>query len=71
MQIAATAEFVDARFSLKMAHTLTYCLPLDNLLLLYDLEFSRQSVELDIPYKSALKHSPILSLRTIGPMKTM
>ncbi len=36
LRISVTAQFVDAGFSLQMAHTLTYCLPLDDFLHVYD-----------------------------------
>ncbi|MBX7199048.1 MAG: MerR family transcriptional regulator [Rhodospirillaceae bacterium] len=36
LRIAITAHLVDAGFSLQMAHTVTYCLPLDDLLHAYD-----------------------------------
>jgi hypothetical protein len=36
LRIGITAQFVEAGFSLKMAHTLTYCLPLNDLLYAYD-----------------------------------
>jgi hypothetical protein len=38
LRIAVTAQFVEAGFSLQMAHTITYCLPLDDLLYVYDPE---------------------------------
>jgi hypothetical protein len=41
LRISVTAQFVEAGFSLQMAHTLTYCLPLDDLLYLYDPEVIR------------------------------
>ena len=47
MRIAATTEFVEAGFSLQMAHTLTYCLPLDDLLALYDPDFLKNNVNLN------------------------
>jgi hypothetical protein len=49
MRVAATAEFFEAGFSLQMAHTLTYCLPLDVMLQLYDPEFIKQNVNLKNP----------------------
>lgn len=36
LRISATTQFAAAGFSLQMAHTLTYCLPLDSLVTLYD-----------------------------------
>ena len=36
LRISVTAQFVEAGFSLQMAHTLTYCLPLNDLLYAYD-----------------------------------
>jgi hypothetical protein len=36
LRISVTAQFFDAGFSLRMAHTLTYCLPLDDMLQRYD-----------------------------------
>lgn len=36
LRIAVTAQFVEAGYSLQMAHTLTYCLPLDDLLNTFD-----------------------------------
>jgi len=36
LRISVTAQFVEAGFSLQMGHTLTYCLPLDDLLYMYD-----------------------------------
>jgi hypothetical protein len=36
LRISVTAQFVEVGFSLQMAHTLTYCLPLDDLLYAYD-----------------------------------
>jgi len=45
LRIAVTAQFVDAGFSLQMAHTLTYCLPLDDLLHVYDPAKMRTVVE--------------------------
>jgi hypothetical protein len=41
LRISVTAQFVNAGFSLQMAHTLTYCLPLDDLLYVYDPDFIR------------------------------
>jgi hypothetical protein len=39
LRISVTAQFFDAAFSLQMAHTLTYCLPLDDMLQRYDPTF--------------------------------
>jgi hypothetical protein len=36
LRISVTAQFFDAGFSLQMAHTLTYCLPLDDMLQRFD-----------------------------------
>jgi hypothetical protein len=36
LRISVTAQFVEAGFSLQMSHTITYCLPLDDLLYAYD-----------------------------------
>ncbi|HEX3861798.1 MAG TPA: hypothetical protein VHY35_08925 [Stellaceae bacterium] len=36
LRVSVTAQFVEVGFSLQMAHTLTYCLPLDDLLYAYD-----------------------------------
>lgn len=36
LRISVTAQFVEAGFTLQMAHTLTYCLPLDDLLNTFD-----------------------------------
>ena len=55
MRIAVTAAFVDAGFSLKMAHTLTYCLPLDDMLSLYDPEFIDRYVDLENPNERHIK----------------
>src|SRR5215469_2003711 len=52
MRIAVTAEFVEAGFSLQMAHTLTYCLPFDDMLRLYDPEFLKKHFD--------VAHSPNL-----------
>jgi hypothetical protein len=41
LRISVTAQFFDAGFSLQMGHTLTYCLPLDDLLYAYDPEIIR------------------------------
>jgi hypothetical protein len=41
LRVSATAQFVEAGFSLQMGHTLTYCLPLDDLLYAYDPEIIR------------------------------
>ena len=38
LRIAVTAQFIEAGYSLQMAHTLTYCLPLDDLLHVYDVD---------------------------------
>jgi hypothetical protein len=38
LRISVTAQFASAGFSLQMAHSLTYCIPLDQLLSLYDPE---------------------------------
>jgi hypothetical protein len=38
LRISVTAQFADAGYSLQMAHTLTYCVPLDGVLSLYDPE---------------------------------
>jgi hypothetical protein len=40
MRVATTAEFFAAGFSLQMAHTLIYCLPLEPMLRLYDEPFN-------------------------------
>lgn len=45
LRIAVTAQFVSAGFSLQMAHTLTYCLPLDDLLHVYDPAKMRAVIE--------------------------
>jgi len=55
MRIALTAEFFEAGFSLQMAHTLTYCLPFDDMLALYDPEFLSNKVDLSIPANAQLK----------------
>ena len=41
LRISVTAQFVEAGFSLRMAHTLTYCIPLDDLLYTFDPEIIR------------------------------
>lgn len=41
LRISVTAQFVEAGFSLQMGHTLTYCLPLDDLLYFYDPDIIR------------------------------
>lgn len=41
LRISVTAQFVEAGFSLQMAHTLTYCIPLDDLLYVFDPEMIR------------------------------
>lgn len=38
LRISVTAQFASSGFSLQMAHTLTYCIPLDSLLSMYDPE---------------------------------
>src|SRR5262249_55086916 len=38
LRITATAQFTAAGFSLQMAHTLTYCVPLDGLMGIFDPE---------------------------------
>lgn len=55
MRVAATAEFFEAGFSLQMAHTLTYCLPLDDMLRLYDPEFIQKHVNLNDPKEKHVK----------------
>jgi DNA-binding transcriptional MerR regulator len=45
LRISTTAQFADAGFSLQMAHTLTYCFPLDHLVTLYDPENLRTALE--------------------------
>jgi hypothetical protein len=45
LRISTTAQFADAGFSLRMAHTLTYCFPLDRLVTLYDPETLRTGIE--------------------------
>jgi hypothetical protein len=55
MRVAATAEFFEAGFSLQMAHTLTYCLPLDYLLQPYDPEFIKKHVNLKDPKEAHIK----------------
>jgi len=47
LRISVTAQFVETGFSLKMAHTLTYCLPLDDLLYVYDPEFLERMLDAD------------------------
>jgi hypothetical protein len=55
MRIALTAEFFEAGFSLQMAHTLTYCLPFDDMLALYDPKFLSEKVDLNKPENAQLK----------------
>jgi len=55
MRVAVTAEIFDAGFSLQMAHTLTYCLPLDDLLKFYDPDFLRKKLDLNDPRNARLK----------------
>jgi hypothetical protein len=45
LRISVTAQFVEAGFPLQMAHTLTYCLPLDDLLYAYDPEIIRTHIK--------------------------
>jgi hypothetical protein len=45
LRISATAQFAGAGFSLQMAHTLTYCFPLDRMVTLYDPEVLKQALE--------------------------
>jgi hypothetical protein len=52
MRIAVTAEFVESGFSLQMAHTLTYCLPFDDMLNLYDPDFMKKHF--------VIAHSPVI-----------
>lgn len=47
MRVAVTAELVYAGFSLQMSHTLTYCLPFDDLLMVYDPAFIAAHVDLE------------------------
>lgn len=47
MHVAATAEFFEAGFSLQMAHTLAYSLPLDDMLRLYDPEFIKAHINVN------------------------
>jgi hypothetical protein len=55
MRIAVTAEFVEAGFSLQMGHTLTYCLPFDDMLNLYDPEFLKKHIKVeDSPHVRAM-----------------
>jgi hypothetical protein len=49
LRIAVTAEFFQAGFSLQMAHTITYCLPLDDMLTLYQEDFVEQYAKTDYP----------------------
>jgi len=49
MRIAVTAEFHRSGFSLQMAHTLTYGLPLDDMLASYDRTFIDRHVDLGDP----------------------
>ncbi len=45
LRISVTAQFVEAGFSLQMAHTLTYCLPLDDFLYVYEPDFIRSHLK--------------------------
>lgn len=49
MRIAVTAEFARVGLSLRLAHTLTYCLPLDDMLKPYDPAFIEEHVNLADP----------------------
>ncbi len=49
LRIAVTAEFVRAGFSLQMAHTITYCLPIDDMLTLYQEDFAAKFAEIGYP----------------------
>lgn len=60
LRISVTAQFVEAGFSLQMAHTLTYCLPLDDLLYVYDPEV----LALFIAKKPELYEEDLLSVLT-------
>jgi hypothetical protein len=55
MRVAVTAEFFEAGFSLQMAHTLTYCLPLDDMLRLFDPEFIERYADLSAPPERHIK----------------
>jgi hypothetical protein len=55
MRIAVTAEFFEAGFSLQMAHTLTYCLPFDDLLHIYDPKFLVENVDQQSPKDAYLR----------------
>jgi hypothetical protein len=55
MRVAATAEFFEAGFSLQMAHTLSHCLPLDDMLRFYDPHFIEQNVDLKDPKEKHVK----------------
>lgn len=55
MRVAVTSEFVDAGFSLQMAHTLTYCLPLDDMLAVYNPAFIERHVDLNDPKEAHIK----------------
>jgi hypothetical protein len=52
LRISITAQFVEAGFSLQMAHTLTYCLPLDDLLYLYDPKYLMEVMAQEKPDES-------------------
>lgn len=62
MRVAVTAEFFEAGFSLQMAHTLAYCLPLDDMLRLFDPDFIERHIDLDDPKEKHIKR--LLSART-------
>jgi hypothetical protein len=54
MRIAVTAQFVEANFSLQMAHTLSYCLPFDDILQFFDPDFLKD-IDLEDPKEAHTK----------------
>ncbi len=58
LRICVTSELAAEGYSLQMAHTLAYCLPLTNLMLYFDPEYSKvfaRRTSADSPQKNLLK----------------
>jgi hypothetical protein len=68
LRVCVTTQFFDAGFSLRMAHTLTYCLPLDDMLQRFDPAFlaDPRTAEADRELLSAEPYSVRSSRDRIG-----
>ncbi|SEP42884.1 hypothetical protein SAMN02990966_06125 [Rhodospirillales bacterium URHD0017] len=72
LRISSTAQFVATGLSLQMAHTLTYCIPLDSLLTLYDPERLQKALgQAESNALTAFDENLLLNAMTTEPQPTI